>query len=68
MHDIQANGLAGPNLQGALEGAERALVQLSALDADSRNLTDLGRTMAQLPITPRHARMLMQVTFHFSSS
>lgn len=45
----------------ALAAAERCLVALSALDGGSGQLTALGRAMAAYPISPRHARMLMEV-------
>lgn len=45
---------------GALAAAERCLVALAALDPDTRALTRLGTSMAALPISPRHARMIHQ--------
>lgn len=44
----------------ALAAAERCLVALSALDPASGQLTALGRAMAAFPISPRHARMLLE--------
>ncbi|KAK9844506.1 hypothetical protein WJX74_003358 [Apatococcus lobatus] len=45
----------------ALAAAERCLVALAALHPDTRALTQLGTSMAALPISPRHARMIHQV-------
>lgn len=36
----------------------------AALDATSGQLTALGRAMAAYPISPRHARMLLEVALH----
>ena len=48
----------------ALQAAERCLVALSALDAASGQLTELGKAMAAFPISPRHARMLLEAAAH----
>ncbi|DBB17318.1 TPA: hypothetical protein ACH3X3_014362 [Trebouxia sp. C0006] len=50
---------------GALTAAQNCLVALSALQPPSHptaplGLTSLGRAMSRYPITPRHARMLLQ--------
>ena len=50
----------------ALLAAQKCLVSLSALHPASHpstplGLTALGRAMSHYPITPRHARMLLQV-------
>ncbi|KAL4857499.1 ATP-dependent RNA helicase DEAH13 [Chlorella vulgaris] len=50
-----------PPEPAALAAAERCLVALSALDGSSGQLTALGRAMAAYPISPRHARMLLEV-------
>ena len=51
-----------PPERAALAAAEAALAALGALGAQQQ-LTARGRAMATLPITPRHARMLLQVCF-----
>ncbi|KAK9814452.1 hypothetical protein WJX72_006123 [[Myrmecia] bisecta] len=50
-----------PPERAALIAAERCLVALSALAPASLALTAMGKAMARFPITPRHARMLLQV-------
>ena len=47
----------------ALAAAQRCLEALAALRAGEGGggLTDLGRLMARFPVSPRHARMLLQV-------
>jgi ATP-dependent RNA helicase DHX37/DHR1 len=50
-----------PPEAGSLEAAQKCLVALSAIDAKSGALTDIGRPMAQLPISPRHSRMLLEI-------
>ncbi|KXZ53733.1 hypothetical protein GPECTOR_6g650 [Gonium pectorale] len=45
----------------ALRGAHRCLEALCALEPGSGRLTELGRAMAAFPISPRHARMLLEV-------
>ena len=45
----------------SLEAAQKCLVALSAIDARSGALTDIGRPMAQLPISPRHSRLLLEI-------
>lgn len=45
----------------ALKAAESCLIALSAIDAAQNRLTDLGTAMAMFPISPRHARMLLEV-------
>ncbi|KAL0028238.1 hypothetical protein WJX79_003509 [Trebouxia sp. C0005] len=54
-----------PPEAGALTAAQNCLVALSALQPPSHptiplGLTCLGRAMSSYPITPRHARMLLQ--------
>lgn len=44
-----------------LQEAAACLEALGALDARSGRLTERGRAMARLPVSPRHARMLLQV-------
>jgi ATP-dependent RNA helicase DHX37/DHR1 len=43
----------------ALRKAEKTLVRLGGLDAASGRITDLGRSMALFPLSPRYARMLV---------
>jgi ATP-dependent RNA helicase DHX37/DHR1 len=53
-----------PPAAGALAAAERCLAALGALEgggAGGGALTELGRRMAALPVSPRHARMLLEV-------
>jgi len=50
-----------PPERGALAAAEAALAALGALEGPARALSARGRAMAALPVTPRHARMLLQV-------
>ncbi|DBA75145.1 hypothetical protein WJX77_004936 [Trebouxia sp. C0004] len=54
-----------PPEAGALTAAQNCLVALSALQPPSHpttplGLTSLGKAMSHYPITPRHARMLLQ--------
>lgn len=54
-----------PPEAGALTAAQNCLVALSALQPPSHpttplGLTSLGRAMSRYPITPRHAKMLLQ--------
>lgn len=49
-----------PNVD-ALAAAERALHALGALGVDGA-LTERGRVMARLPLDPRPARMILQVS------
>jgi len=59
-----------PPEAGALTAAQNCLVALSALQPPSHpttplGLTSLGRAMSRYPITPRHARMLLQASHVF---
>ena len=59
-----------PPEAGALIAAQICLVALSALQPPSHSttplgLTSLGRAMSCYPITPRHARMLLQASHVF---
>ncbi|GLI67101.1 hypothetical protein VaNZ11_011306, partial [Volvox africanus] len=45
----------------ALRAAHRCLEALCALTPESGRLTEIGRAMAAFPISPRHARMLLEV-------
>lgn len=44
----------------ALKAAEQCLVSLGALDPATGRLTPLGVAMAKYPVSPRHARMLLE--------
>lgn len=44
-----------------IQAAAGCLEALGALEPGSGGLTERGRAMARLPVTPRHARMLLQV-------
>ena len=44
----------------SLKAAEHCLVSLGALDPASGRLTPLGIAMAKYPVSPRHARMLLE--------
>jgi len=59
-----------PPERGALAAAEAALGALGALEGPARALSARGRAMAALPVTPRHARMLLQArrAFHVERS
>ncbi len=46
---------------GLLAAAHTCLVALGALDPATGALTELGSAMAAFPISPRHARMLLEV-------
>jgi len=45
----------------ALASAVRVLVSLSAIDPNSGQLTELGTAMSRLPVSPRHARLLLEI-------
>lgn len=45
----------------SLAAAQKCLVSLAALEKSSGSLTEVGMGMAQLPISPRHSRMLLEV-------
>jgi hypothetical protein len=51
-----------PPLPLGLREAIRCLEALGAMDPSSGNLTTLGRDMATLPVSPRHSRLILQVT------
>ena len=42
-----------------LKAAERLLIHLGALDAESKRITETGKKMVRLPLAPRHARLLL---------
>jgi HrpA-like RNA helicase len=50
-----------PPEEHLLSAAHRCLVALGALDPSTGQLTELGSAMAAFPISPRHARMLLEV-------
>ena len=45
----------------SLRAAQKCLVALSAIDKSDGSLTKMGRAMAQLPVSPRHSRMLLEI-------
>lgn len=45
----------------SLSAAEKCLVNLSAINKNNGSLTDIGKAMANLPIEPRHSRLLLEV-------
>lgn len=45
----------------SLRAAQKCLVALSAVDKSDGSLTKMGRAMAQLPVSPRHSRMLLEI-------
>ena len=45
----------------SIRAAQQCLVALSAIDKTDGSLTEMGRSMAQLPVSPRHSRMLLEV-------
>ena len=47
----------------ALRQAQQCLVAMGALQGDDCALSQTGRAMAGLPLSPRHARMLLQVGY-----
>ena len=49
-----------PPPQDALRAARATLVALSALDRATGMLTPLGHAMAAFPVSPRHARMMLE--------
>lgn len=56
-HIVCRHQLCAPNKQAAAG----CLEALGALEPRSGRLTERGRAMARLPVTPRHARMLLRV-------
>jgi ATP-dependent helicase HrpB len=49
-----------PPSRESLEGADRLLGDLGALDQETRRVTDLGRQLLRLPVHPRIGRMLVE--------
>ncbi|KAL1923687.1 uncharacterized protein VTP21DRAFT_8667 [Calcarisporiella thermophila] len=47
-----------PPDRSALKKAEQLLVYLSALESDSKRITEVGRTMSMFPLAPRFSKML----------
>jgi len=45
----------------SLRAAQKCLVALSAIDKSDGSLTEMGRAMAKLPVSPRHSRMLLEI-------
>ena len=45
----------------SLRAAQKCLIALSAIDKSDGSLTDMGRAMAKLPVSPRHSRMLLEI-------
>ncbi len=50
--------------ESSIVRAEMLLADLGALDADTREVTELGRRMLAFPVHPRHARMLIAGAEH----
>lgn len=61
VHKLQNFPFPSPPEENALLAAERCLISLMALDSRTGSLTRLGKEMALFPISPRHARMLLEV-------
>ena len=60
LRDVRHFGWLDPPGEGAVQRAERLLVQLGAVDADSGELTGSGRRMLDLSVPPRLARILVE--------
>ncbi len=45
----------------SLAAAEKCLIHLSAINKSDGCLTTIGKSMAKLPIEPRHARLLLEI-------
>ena len=60
LRDVRRFGWLDPPAEGALQRAERLLVQLGALDAEGGGLTETGRRMLELSVPPRLARILIE--------
>lgn len=52
----------------SLVAAERCLINLSAINKGDGSLTSIGKSMAKLPIEPRHARLLLEVLMNRDNS
>ncbi|MEW5308530.1 MAG: hypothetical protein WDW38_000482 [Sanguina aurantia] len=50
-----------PPEAAALRAAQQCLIALSALHPSTHALTPMGHAMAAFPISPRHARMMLEV-------
>ncbi len=59
----QFDWLDQPDLQ-SVERAEKLLQTLGAIDAQTKNLTGIGRQMLRLPMHPRYSRMLVEASKH----
>lgn len=57
--DVGRFGWFDPPPEERLRSAERLLTWLGALESDTGRLTDLGRTLATLPVHPRLGRILV---------
>lgn len=57
--DIETFPFINPPSPSAIQGGYQLLNELGALD-DERNLTDLGRQLAHLPVDPTIGRMILQ--------
>ena len=42
-----------------IASSERVLVSIGALDTDTKSITDVGRLMSRIPVSPRHSRTLV---------
>ena len=56
--EIEGFPFLDPPAPRAIEDGVRELVELSALDATTRTLTEVGRTLAALPLDPKIGRLL----------
>ena len=61
VHKISNFPFPSPPDQSALKAAEQCLIALMALDSENGTITDIGKEMSIFPISPRHARMLLEI-------
>ncbi|WP_211218469.1 ATP-dependent RNA helicase HrpA [Tepidiphilus margaritifer] len=57
--EIEGFPFLDPPAPRAIEDGVRELVELSALDANTRTLTEVGRALAALPLDPKIGRLLV---------
>jgi ATP-dependent helicase HrpB len=60
LRDLRRFGWLDPPGEGAVQRAEKLLVQLGAVEVDGGGLTDIGRRMLDLSVPPRLARILVE--------